>query len=68
VKETYHNRKREKSVVFVIPIKVLESVAEVNAQFIKPIRMPLRYPCIIYYNSKHRVPDCPKKAVVQNIL
>jgi len=43
-------------------------VVEVTAQPIKPTRMQLRYPCIIYSSSKHRAPDCPKKPKVQNML
>jgi hypothetical protein len=53
--------KKEESIVSIIPTKFVELVVEVTAQPIKPTRMRLRYPCIIYSSSKHRAPDCPKK-------
>ncbi len=43
-------------------------MAKVIAQLAKPTRVPLRYPCTICYNFKHRAFDYPKKAKVQNML
>jgi hypothetical protein len=40
----------------------------VIAQHVKSARVPLRYPCIIYSSSKHRVPNYPRKIEVQNIF
>jgi hypothetical protein len=51
-----------------VPIKVDELMVEVIAQSIKPIGVPLRYPCIICSSFKHHTPDCPRKVKVQNML
>jgi hypothetical protein len=34
----------------------------------KPIKMPLHYPCIIYFSVNHQLVDCPKKVEVQNMF
>lgn len=31
-------------------------------------RMPLIYPCIICFNSKHHAHDCPRKTKVHNMI
>jgi hypothetical protein len=67
-KETCDNKKREELAVLVVPTKVAKLVTKVIAQPVKLARMPLRYPCIIYYNLEHHVPNCPRKIKVQNIL
>jgi hypothetical protein len=41
-------------------------MAEVNAQLVKPTKLPLRYPCIIYLSFEHCAFDCPRKVEVQN--
>jgi hypothetical protein len=43
-------------------------VAEVTTQHVKPTRMPLRYPCIIYSSSKHHAPDYPRNTKVYNMF
>ncbi len=43
-------------------------MVEVSAQHVKPIRVPLRYPYIIYSNSKHCATNCPRKIKVQNMF
>jgi len=58
VKETCHNKKREKLAIPIVPTKVVELVVEVIKKSIKPTRMPSRYPCIICSSSKHRAPNC----------
>jgi hypothetical protein len=55
---------KKKVVVHVVPTKVVESIVEVITQPTKPTRLPLRYPCIICFNSKHRAPNCPRKMKV----
>jgi hypothetical protein len=42
-------------------------VVEVTTH-VKPTRMPLRYPCIICYSSKHRALDCPRNTKVYNMF
>ncbi len=60
--------RRKKPTVHVVPNKVVEPMAEVTTQPIKPARVPLRYPCIIFSSSKHRAFDCPKKEKIQNMF
>jgi len=55
--------RKKKHVIHVVPTKVAELIVEVIAQLIKPTRVPLRYPCMIYFSFKH-VLDCPKKTKV----
>jgi hypothetical protein len=64
VKKTCHNRKREEPIVLIVPTKVVKPVAEVIAQLVKPTIVPLKYPCIIYFSSKHHALDCPRKIEV----
>ncbi len=68
MKETCHNRKREEPTVPIVPTKVVEPVVEVIAQLVKPTIVPLKYPCIIYFSSKHRAPNYPRKIEVQNMF
>lgn len=68
VKETCHNKKKEKPTIRVVPNNVAVPMAKVTAQLVKPTIVPLRYLCIIYYSSKHCALDCPIKAKVQNML
>jgi hypothetical protein len=63
-KENYHNRKRE-VVVPIVPTK--QHVVKVTTQPIKPTKVPLQYPCIIYFNVEHRAPNFPRKTKVQNM-
>jgi hypothetical protein len=42
--------KKEKPAIHVVPIKVVEPVAKVTTQHVKLTRMPLKYPCIIYFS------------------
>jgi hypothetical protein len=58
-KETYHNMKKEKHVIHFVLTKVVEPTAKVIAQHVKPTRVPLRYPCMIYSSSKHHAFTCP---------
>jgi hypothetical protein len=58
-KETYHNRKREKFIIHVVTTKVTEPVVEITTQCVKPIKIPLTYPCVICSISEHHAPDCP---------
>jgi hypothetical protein len=64
VKETCHNRKRKKSIVLVVLIKVVELVAEIIAQHVTPTIVPLRYPCITCSSYEHCAPKCTKKIEV----
>jgi hypothetical protein len=64
--ETYHNKKREIHVIFVVT-KTIESIVEVTTQLAKPMKVPLQYPCIICSNMEHRLKNCPYKKV-QNIF
>jgi hypothetical protein len=68
VKETCHNRKREKLVVFVISTKIIELVVGVIAQLFKPSRVPLKYPCITCSIFEHHALNCPRKTKVQNMF
>jgi len=60
--------RRKKPIVHVVPTKVVEPMAEVTTKPIKPARVPLRYPYIIFSSSEHRAFDCPKKAKIQNMF
>ncbi len=66
-KETCDNRKIEEPLVPFVSTNVAKPVVEVIAQLIK-VKMPLRYPCIICYNSKHCAPNCPRKKKVHNVF
>jgi hypothetical protein len=52
--ETYHNRKREVPVVPIVTIEYIKPIARTKTQPIKLKKIPIRYPCIISYNIKHR--------------
>jgi hypothetical protein len=56
--------KKEKPSIIVVPTKVAELVARVIARLVKPTRVPLKYPYIIYSSFEHHAPDCPKKTKV----
>jgi hypothetical protein len=43
-------------------------MARVITRLVKPTRVPLRYPYIIYSSFEHRAPDCSKKTKVQNMF
>ncbi len=66
--ETYHNKKKEVHVILVVPTKTIESIIEVTTQLAKPMKVPLQYPCIIFYNMEHRFRNCPCKKEVQNMF
>ncbi len=51
-----------------MPTKVVEPIVKVIAQPIKPIRIPLRYPCIIYFNFEYRALDCFINTKVQKMF
>jgi hypothetical protein len=42
-----HNKKREKTTILIIPIKVAKPVVELTTQLVKPTKVPFKYPCII---------------------
>ncbi len=67
-KKTCHNRKIEEPAIPIFPIKVVEQVLQITSQLVKPTRIPLKYPCIIYSSSKHCAFDCRKKTKVQNMF
>jgi hypothetical protein len=50
VKETCHNKKKEKPIVLIVPTKVAKLVVEVIAVLVKPTKVPLKYPCINYFS------------------
>jgi hypothetical protein len=68
VKETCHNKKKKKLAILVVPIKVIELVVKVIAQLFKPTKVPFKYPCITYFSSKHRAPNCPRKTEIYNMF
>jgi hypothetical protein len=68
VKETYHNKKREEPIIPIIPTKVVEPMAELIAQLVKPTIVPLRYPCIMYFSFEHRALDCARKIEIHNMF
>jgi hypothetical protein len=63
-----YNQKREEPSILIVPTKVAESMAEVIAQLVKPTKVPLRYPYIIYSSFEHHAPYCPRKTEVQNMF
>jgi len=67
-KEICHNKKREEHVIHVVHIKVVELVSKVTTQLIKPIKVPLKYPCVIYFSFEHHAPDCPRNTKIQNMF
>jgi len=52
--------KIKEPIVPFVSTKVVKLVVEVIAQLVKA-RVPLKYPCIIYLNSEHHAPNCPRK-------
>ncbi len=67
-KKTCHNKKKEEHVKLVVPIKIVEPIAKVIAQPIKPFRIPLKYPSIICSNFEYRAPNCFRKMEVQKMF
>jgi hypothetical protein len=59
-----YNKKREKLIVPIVPTKVVESIAEVTTQLVKPTIIPLKYPYIICSSFENHAPDYPKKIEV----
>jgi hypothetical protein len=55
-------------IIPVIPTKVAELVAKGTTQLVKPTKVTLRYPCIIYYSYEHCAFDCFRKIEVQNMF
>jgi hypothetical protein len=58
--ETYHNRKREVIVVPAAIVKSTKHVARTKTQPIKSGKIPIHYPCIIYFSVEHRYGECLK--------
>jgi hypothetical protein len=56
---------KKRVVVHVVLTKVVEPIIEVITQPIKPTEVPLRYPCIIYFNSEHCAPSCLQKTNIK---
>jgi hypothetical protein len=54
-KKTCHNKKKEEPIVPIVPTKVVEPVAKVTTQLVKPIKIPLRCPSIIALNFVHLI-------------
>jgi hypothetical protein len=52
----------------IVPIKVAKLVVEVTTQPIKPTKVPLKYPYIIYSNFERCAPNCPKKIKVHKMF
>ncbi len=63
-KETCHNRKRKKLAIPIVPTKFIEPMAKITTQLLKPTKVPLKYPCIIYFNFEHHALDYSKKIEV----
>jgi hypothetical protein len=57
--------KIKEPIVPFVSTKVVKLVVEVIAQLVKA-RVPLKYPCIIYFYSEHHAPNCPRKKKIQN--
>jgi hypothetical protein len=61
--------KRKKNQQFLLyPLKLLNEWLKGLHNMFKLARVPLRYPCIIYFSFKHHVLDCPRKIKVQNMF
>jgi len=45
----------------IVSIQIVELVAEMIAELVKPTKVPLRYPCIIYFSFEHCTFDCLRK-------
>jgi hypothetical protein len=56
----------KKKPTLLVSTKVLKPVVKVIAQLVKLAIVPLRYPCIICFSSKHRAPKCLRKTKVHN--
>jgi hypothetical protein len=56
--------RKKKLVTPVVPNKIVEPIAKVITQPVKPTRVPLRYPCIICFSFEHHSLDCPIKRKV----
>jgi len=55
-------------IVFVVSTKVVEPMAEMTAQPIKPTRVPVRYLYIISFSFEHHALDCLRKVEVQTMF
>ncbi len=66
--KTYHNMKGEEHVIPFVPTKVVEPVVKIIAQPIKLAKVPLRYPFMICYSSKHRALANPRKMKIQKMF
>jgi len=50
-----------------VPIVIVKSTKHVvgtKTQLVKSGKIPIRYPCIIYFSIEHRFKECPKKIEV----
>jgi len=63
-KKPCHNMKIKEPIIPFVSTKVAKLVAEITTQLVKA-RVPLKYPCIIYFNSEHHAPNCPRKKKIQ---
>ncbi len=66
--ETCHNKKIEVPIVPTAIIKSIKPITKTKPLLVKLVRIPICYPCIIYYSLKHRFGECPKKIKVQNMF
>ncbi len=55
---------KEVLVISIATVKSIKPVTWFNAQPIKPIRIPLCYPCIICFSVDYQFGDCFKKTKI----
>jgi hypothetical protein len=55
-------------VVLTTMVKSTKPIAKTNIQLAKPVKITIRYPCIICSSAKHRFGECPRKIEVQNMF
>ncbi len=59
---------KEVVVVSIAIVKSIKPITWSNAQPIKPIKIPLHYPCIIYFSADYRFGNYPRKTEIQNMF
>jgi hypothetical protein len=60
--------KKQEHAIPIIPTKVVEPMVGITTQPVKLVKVPLTYPCIIYFSFEHHAFDCSKKTKIQKIF
>ncbi len=61
--ETCHNKKKKVPIIPLTIVKSIKHVAKTKTQLIKPTKIPIRYPYIIYYITKHKFGELRRNTI-----